>query len=111
MAASVNFTFRKGEDIAIDWTILETKGGSAADITGWTFSLKVKRNASDADPSLVTASHSITNAPAGNVTSTIAAAQTAALEGDYVYSLWRTNSGSVSCQAEGFMSFRDTVQS
>lgn len=113
MPAANTFTFRKGEDVEIDWTIRESDSDTAAvaDITGWTFSFKVKRKARDADPSLVTATTTIVDAANGEVKTTITAADLAMLAGDYQHSLWRTNAGSKACLSEGIFSVLDTVES
>jgi hypothetical protein len=109
MPAEVNFTFQRGEDVAIAWTILKSQGGAVEDITGWTFALALKRQKHDPD-AVATATHQITDGPAGKVTSSIAAASTATLEGEYAYSLWRTDVGAESCQAKGTISFQDTTR-
>lgn len=113
MPATNHFGFKKGEDVEIDFT--QRTGDSASDpvedITGWTFSFKVKRTAADADPSLVTPVVSIVSAAAGTYKVVISAADLATLDGDYVYSCWRTNSGAKACLSEGFFSVVDTPES
>lgn len=113
-AASNSFEFSKGEDVEIRWTIKESSAADAAvmDITGWTFAMKVKRQDSDDDADIVIApTLTITDAENGSLTAAFAAASMDLLEGDYRYSLWRTNAGSVSCLSKGFFSVVDTTQS
>jgi hypothetical protein len=111
--ASPSFEFVKGEDAQITWTVYTTEAKTAVqDITGWTFALKVKRKPNDADPSLITPTITIISAAAGTVKTVFAAADTASLNGDYTYSFWRTNAGSVTCLAlGGNIAFLDSTQS
>jgi hypothetical protein len=104
MPAEVNFTFLRGEDVAITWTIRESATGAARDITGWTFALPLKQHPYDVIPA-ESAMHEITNAAAGQVRSTLAASVTEDLEGKYAYRLWRMDEGFVSCQARGTITF------
>lgn len=106
------FSVVKGEDIEIDWTIYASAADGAAvvDLTGWTFSFKLKRFASDADPSLATAVNTILVAAAGTVKTVLAAADTLLLEGTYQYSFWRTNSGSKACLSAGVFDVVDTPE-
>ena len=104
MPAEFNPTFQRGEDVSITWTIRESAAGAARDITGWTLAMYLKRQRHDPDP-LVSATQSITNAAGGQVKSSIASSVTSELEGPYVYSLWRTDTGFVSCQARGTITF------
>lgn len=105
------FTFVKGEDAIIHWTIrTDPTGTTPEDITGWTFAFKVKRKDSDPDPSLITATPVIIDPLLGQVDVTIPSAQLATLKGDYKYSLWRTNIGAQACLSRGFFSVSDTVQ-
>lgn len=109
--ASASFQVVKGEDFSILWTV-QTSASSTTpvDISGWTFALKVKRKASDADPSVITPTITIVTAASGTVRSSFAASDTALLDGDYVYALWRTNSGAAACLATGLFSVIDTTQ-
>jgi hypothetical protein len=111
--ARPSFEFVKGEDAQITWTVYTTEAKTAVEnISGWTFALKVKRLSGDADPSLITPTITIISAAAGTVKAVFAAAATALLNGDYTYSFWRTNSGSVTCLAlGGTISFLDSTQS
>jgi hypothetical protein len=93
-AANTFGPFSKGEDIEIDFTIRVADDPSAAvvDITGWTFSFKVKRTDADADPSLTPgATVTIISPTAGTVKAVIPAVDSATLSGDYRHALWRTN--------------------
>lgn len=114
MAAYNAFTFKKGEDAQIDFTI---RTGDAAtdpvvDITGWTFSFKVKRRLEDADPSVVpTATVTIQSAAQGQVRVVVAASELQAMLGDYQHALWRTNVGAKRCLSDGPFSVTDTVES
>jgi hypothetical protein len=111
--ATNSFEFRKGEDAEIDFTQRtgESDTDPVEDITGWTFSFKVKRTSADADPSVVTPTISIVTAAAGTYKVVISAADLALMDGDYVYSCWRTNSGAKACLSEGFFSVVDTPES
>jgi hypothetical protein len=111
MAAENSFEFKKGEDVQIDWTIRTSLTGSVRDITGWTFSFKVKRTDADADPSLVAGTTTIVDAPNGTAATAITAAELALMDGDYVCSLWRTNVGAKACLSSGFFSVVDTPES
>lgn len=112
MPAKNSFSFVKGEDAQINFTVRESDRASAAvvDITGWTFSFKVKRFDSDDDPSLVTATATATDPTNGVVTVTVPAADMEGLKGDYRHSLWRTNSGSKACLSRGPFSVVDSVE-
>jgi hypothetical protein len=106
-----HFTCKKGEDYTINWTIQTSETDTTAvNISGWTFALKVKSRRSDADPSVITPTITITTAASGTVAAVFAAADTLLMEGDYVYSFWRTNSGAASCLCEGIFSVVDTTQ-
>jgi len=105
-----NFLIVKGEDYQINWTVQTSDTNTApVDITGWTFSLTVKRRASDTTASVITPTNTIVTAASGLVKSVFAAADTLLLEGDYEYAFWRTNSGSASCLSTGYVSVLDTV--
>ena len=104
MPATADFTFQRGEDVAITWTIKESAAGAARDITGWTFALGLKRYRHEASP-LHEMDWEITNAGNGTVRTTLANEISETLEGDYVYSLWRTDDGFASCQARGTITF------
>lgn len=111
--STVHVQFKKGQDAEINWTIREDEDESSSvqNVTGWTFSYKVKRRDSAADPSVVPNSTTvIVNAAAGTVKTTIPAADLLLLNGDYRHALWRTNNGAQSCLAEGNFSVSDTVQ-
>lgn len=109
--ASSTFQCVKGEDYQITWTIQTSDTNTTAvDITGWTFALKVKERAVDADPSLITPTITIVTPLSGLVKAVFAAVDTLTLNGDYEYSFWRTNSGSVSCLSAGIFSVIDTTQ-
>jgi len=113
MPAANSFEFRKGEDVDVDFVIRESDSATAAvrDITGWTFSFKVKRRDSDADPSVVTPTITVTDAVNGAVKVVIASADLDAMFGDYRHAFWRTNTGAKSCLSEGLFSVVDTVES
>jgi hypothetical protein len=113
-AANTFGPFSKGEDIEIDFTIRVADDSSAAvvDITGWTFSFKVKRTDADADPSLTpNATVTIISALAGTVKAVIPKVDTLTLSGDYRHALWRTNAGANACLSKGYFSVVDTVES
>jgi hypothetical protein len=106
-----HFNCKKGEDYTINWTVQTSEtDATAINITGWTFSMKVKRKNSDADPSEITPTITIITAASGRVDAVFAAADTVLMEGDYVYSFWRTNSGAASCLCSGIFSVVDTTQ-
>jgi hypothetical protein len=109
--AQASFEIVKGEDFQINWTVQASETSTTpVDITGWTFELKVKRTDADADPSVIVPVHTITNASTGQVKSVFAAAGTALLLGDYRFSFWRTNAGSLACLSRGFIGVIDTTQ-
>lgn len=107
-----SFTVAKGEDRTIDWTITDdgTAEGDPMDITGWTFSCKVKRNDADPDPEVCAGTCVITNAMGGVVRASFASADLDAMEGDYRYSLWRTNAGAKKMLEQGFFSVLDSTE-
>ncbi len=105
------FICMKGEDYEIDWTIQTSDTNTTAiDITGWTFDFYLKRNASDADPVLISPTSSIVTAASGLAKTVFTAATTLLLEGDYVYSFWRTNAGALTCLSSGFFGVVDTTK-
>ncbi len=109
--ATPSFESIRGEDVTIIWTVwTDATCTTPQDITGYTFAHKVKRRDADADPSLITPTITILVAASGTVKSVFAGTDTLNLQGDYRYSLWRTNSGSMSCLASGPHSWKDTVQ-
>lgn len=112
MPAENTFVVDKGEDIQIDFTIRATDSdtGTALDITGWSFSFKLKRRDSDADPSLVSATITTPDPTHGVVRVSIAAASLLTLEGDYRHSLWRTNAGYKRCLSRGPFSVVDSAE-
>lgn len=111
MAAENHFTFVKGEDIQINWTIYQDENQtSVQDISGWTFHYKVKRRDSDVSAALVTTVTSIVDAAGGSAQTTIAAAQMALLSGDYRASLWRTNAGGASCLSRDDFTVLDSTE-
>jgi hypothetical protein len=73
-------------------------------IDGWTFALGLKRHRHDASP-LHTMDWTITSAANGTVRTTLANEISATLEGEYAYSLWRTDEGYAACQARGTITF------
>lgn len=110
MAVELNFSgFTRGEDIQLDWTIVQPGTTTAEDITGWTFDFKLKRNDKDTSASVVSSTTSIVMAAAGTAQTVIAAAQTLTLKGDYRYALWRTNNGAKACLVKGYFSVADSV--
>ena len=113
MSSRQSVQWVKGEDAVMLFTIREADSDTAAvlNIAGWTFAFKVKRQEADADTALVaTGVPAIVDAPAGQVQVTVAAASTALMEGDYRYSLWRLDTGAVSCLAYGPFSVLDSTQ-
>lgn len=104
--------FVRGEDCEIDFTIRQTAKADAPvqDITGWTFSCKLKRKDEDPDPPVVSMTVTTLVAVAGTLKATLTAALTAPLDGDYRYSLWRTNAGFASCLSQGVISFGDSTE-
>lgn len=108
----ITFSFRRGEDIQIDWTehLNSSPTSAIEDITGWTFDFKVKQRASDIGASLIVSTTTVVLAASGTFKTVIAAAQSALLQGDYQHALWRTNAGAEACLAEGIFSITDTVR-
>lgn len=103
------FEFVKGEDAQINWTIYTSSALAAAqDITGWTLEVIIKRKASDSGATQVTSTTSLVTAASGLAKTVLASADTASLDGDYDYDLWRTDSGSKTCLSSGTISFIDT---
>lgn len=95
----------RGEDLAPVFTIKPVE-----DITGWTISLRVKVNKTDA-ASLLTITASNTTPASGIFTVAISAAQSATLSpGTYVVDIWRTDSGSACALGDGTVSVLNTVR-
>lgn len=112
MVSEETFVFAKGQDWVIDWTVRasDSDGAAVVNITGWTFAFKVKRHDADADPSLVTATITLTDAANGAVRTSGSAAELSVMSGDYRFCLWRTNAGAQVPIRTGFFSVVDTVQ-
>lgn len=103
------FEFVKGEDVQINWTVQTSETDSTAkNITGWTLEMIIKRKASTSGASEVTTDTQLATPASGTATTTIASADTQALDGDYVYDLWRTDSGARTCLSSGTISFIDS---
>jgi hypothetical protein len=103
------FEFVKGEDVQINWTVqTSSTDTSAKNITGWTLAMMIKRKASDTGVTQVTTSTSVTVGSSGTAATTIVSADTDDLDGDYVYDLWRTDAGALTCLSSGTISFIDS---
>jgi hypothetical protein len=91
MAALNDITFFKGEAVQLNFTM-----DPVVDITGWTITLTIKVNNSDAAAVLTVTPAQIISAAGGQFRLSLTHAQTAALTGNgtYAYDVWRTDSGS-----------------
>lgn len=79
-----------GEDISVIETVFQADGLTVQNITGWNIALKVTN---DAGTLLITKVGSITSGIGGNVSFTLASADTLALSGRYHYRILRTDAG------------------
>lgn len=109
--ATATFDCVKGEDYQINWTVQTSDTNTTpVDITGWTFAMTVKRQAADTTASVITPTITTLVAASGTLKAVFAAASTANLDGDYIFDLWRTNAGSVTCLCSGRFSVIDTAR-
>lgn len=97
MAAHNDFAWNRGEDVLITFTMTPV-----TDITGWNLSARIKTALTNPS-TLLTIAGSVTSAAAGIFTVAVTAAQntTTLSVGTYVYSVVRTDSGSVAVVSEG----------
>lgn len=109
--AVASFEFVKGEDAQIDWVIqVSDTDPTAKDITGWGLDVVVKRSAAPSGSTVVPSTSAVVTGPTGRARTSFASADTVALDGDYEFDLWRTDSGSKTCLASGVISWIDTVR-
>lgn len=95
----------RGSDVTLNFTMTPL-----TDITGWTMSFRLKVNQGD-PTALLTINASITTAAAGTFAVAITAAQTTTLPaGQYMWDVWRTDSGSANPLALGPMTVLGTVK-
>jgi hypothetical protein len=105
MAQHNEFAWYRGEDVVILFTQTPV-----VDITGWTISFTLKKTLADAAPLLTIAATVGGAAPQGIYTVAVTAAQNTTLTtGSYVYSVTRTNSGSVSVLSEGPLTLKGSA--
>lgn len=99
MALEANVQFFTGEDKILSFTIYQSDGSTAQNITGWSLSWMVKADKTDEDDeALVTKSGAgvtITNGAAGQCSVTVEDSDIAALVGGtrYYHELKRTDAG------------------
>ena len=98
--AEQNIIITRGDTVAIV-VIMTTNGVTPINITGRTYQSQVRTQA--ASPNiLLTMTCAITNAAAGEVTCSLTATQTAAVEpGEYVWDLQENASGTISTPLSG----------
>lgn len=80
------------------------------DISGWTISFELKSQATDTT-ALLTIAASLTTPTLGLFTVTVSAAQTLTLlAGQYVYDVWRTDTGFADALALGSFAMKSSVR-
>lgn len=110
MAAGNAFDFYQREDIQLNLTatVADEDGAASEAITGWTLEFRLGRSNSTTEPAVYAdAVITVTDAAAGTVSVVIPSAASALLLGDYRHSLWRTNSGALTCLSVGAFSVKE----
>jgi hypothetical protein len=94
MARTTPLTIYRGEDITLNFTQYTTDTGSTAeDITGWTLSFTVAREA-NSTTKLLTKSCSLVVAASGTFRATVDDTDTDSIApGRYYWDVWRTDAG------------------
>lgn len=94
-----------GEDVQLDFTMSPVEN-----INGWTLVFTVKVNEMDA-PAILSVPGVVTSGPAGTFTVSLSAANTTLLPpNQYVWDVWRIDSGSEVPLALGKLNVRDTAR-
>lgn len=94
----------RGEDITYTFTM-----NPVEDITAWTIAFTARRLMTDAT-ALFTIAGSVTDASGGVFTIPLSAANTSQAPGQYVYDIWRTDSGSATPLSIGTWTIKQGVR-
>lgn len=111
MATRSDFTFERGEDVTLTYTLLQADGVTRQNITGWTMTFRA--GTAQYGAATITKTPTITDATNGVFTVQLASADTSGLTqdgivGTYYYDVRRTDSGSRTELFEGILTVQDT---
>lgn len=104
MSQTNNISAFRGEAVTLQFTLVPT-----TDITGWTMTFTLKRDAQDPS-ALLSVSGVITSAAGGIFTVSLTGTQLTLDAGIYVYDVWRTNSGYETVLSDGTFTVKQPVR-